>query len=149
MVKGASGRERPVSGLFGALSFDEGETWDVRKAIAPDDEREVESFDGRRMRIGPGRAEPRGYLSVCQTPDGVIHLISSRLHYAFNLKWLLTPPPAAPPPPGAEGGPAPPPARVVSPVGGRARAPARPTRSSPTSPTTSPGHTKPPNTEGL
>ena len=36
-------------------------------------------------------AEPRGYLSACQTPDGVIHLISSGLHYAFNLTWLKTP----------------------------------------------------------
>ena len=33
-------------------------------------------------------AEPRGYLSVCQTPDGVIQLISSAQHYAFNLAWL-------------------------------------------------------------
>jgi hypothetical protein len=23
-----------------------------------------------------------------QTPDGAIHLISSRLHYRFNLPWL-------------------------------------------------------------
>jgi len=97
VVKDAGDREQPVTGLFAALSLDEGETWDVRKAIAPDDEREVESFDGRRMRIGPGRGEPRGYLSVCQAPDGVIHLISSRLHYAFNLTWLTTPPPPPPP----------------------------------------------------
>ena len=33
-------------------------------------------------------AEPRGYLSVCQTADGVIQLISSRQHYAFNLPWV-------------------------------------------------------------
>jgi hypothetical protein len=32
-------------------------------------------------------------MSVCQSLDGVIHLISSRQHYAFNLKWLMTPPP--------------------------------------------------------
>ena len=28
------------------------------------------------------------------TENGVIHLISSWNHYAFNLKWLTTPPPA-------------------------------------------------------
>ena len=39
-------------------------------------------------------AEPKGYLSVCQAADGLIHLISSRQHYAFNLAWLKTPPPA-------------------------------------------------------
>ena len=34
-------------------------------------------------------AEPRGYLCATQTPDGIIHLLSSRLHYRFNLAWLL------------------------------------------------------------
>lgn len=33
-------------------------------------------------------AEPRGYLSIWQTADGVIHLITSKQHYAFNLAWL-------------------------------------------------------------
>ena len=36
-------------------------------------------------------AEPAGYLASTQTPDGVIHLISSRWHYRFNLAWLKTP----------------------------------------------------------
>jgi len=39
-------------------------------------------------------AEPRGYLSACQTSDGVIHVISSGLHYAFNEAWLKTPIPS-------------------------------------------------------
>jgi len=42
------------------------------------------------------KAEPKGYMSVCQSGDGVIQLISSSLHYAFNLKWLEAPPPAEP-----------------------------------------------------
>jgi hypothetical protein len=33
-------------------------------------------------------AESAGYLAATQTPDGVVHLISSRLHYRFNLAWL-------------------------------------------------------------
>ena len=33
-------------------------------------------------------AEPRGYLAGTQTPDGTIHILSSRLHYRFNLKWV-------------------------------------------------------------
>jgi len=33
---------------------------------------------------------------VTQTPDGVIQLISSAQHYAFNLAWLEAPMPAAP-----------------------------------------------------
>ncbi len=44
-----------------------------------------------RFTLSPNSAEPRGYLSVCQTPDGVIQLITSKQHYAFNLAWLKTP----------------------------------------------------------
>ena len=48
-----------------------------------------------RFLLSRDSAEPRGYLSVCQTPDGLIHLISSKQHYAFNLAWLKAPAPAA------------------------------------------------------
>ena len=53
-------------------------------------------MDGKIFTMGFDTAEPRGYLSVCQTPDGVIQLISSRQHYAFNLAWLEADPPAKP-----------------------------------------------------
>jgi hypothetical protein len=33
-------------------------------------------------------AEPKGYLAATQTPDNVIHLISSNLYYRFNIAWL-------------------------------------------------------------
>lgn len=29
-------------------------------------------------------AEPKGYLAATQTPDGAIHLVSSRNYYCFN-----------------------------------------------------------------
>ena len=51
-------------------------------------------MDGRPFKLGFGTAEPGGYNSICQARNGVIHLISSRQHYAFNLKWLQTPAPA-------------------------------------------------------
>ncbi len=79
----------PGHGLFGAVSFDEGETWPVRRLITdgrPD--HQVERMDGRLFTMGPTSAEPSGYMSVCQTADGVIQLITSREHYAFNLAWL-------------------------------------------------------------
>ena len=43
----------------------------------------------RRCVATPTRAEHAGYLAATQPPDRVIHLISSRLHYRFNLPWLL------------------------------------------------------------
>jgi hypothetical protein len=94
-VLDAAGKERAVHGLFAALSYDEGETWPVRRLVSDDGPgRLIETLDGRLVTLSPESAEPRGYLSVCQTADGVVQLISSRQHYAFNLKWLETPPPA-------------------------------------------------------
>ena len=92
----ASGAQRQVSGLFGALSFDEGKTWPVRRLIT--DGLAAREVDGggntRRFTMSPTTAEPRGYMSICQTADGLIQLISSKQHYVFNLAWLKSPMPA-------------------------------------------------------
>ena len=76
-------------GMFAALSYDEGETWPVRKLLTDGSGR---TYDGGAwtgsFTMDPGHAEPKGYLACTQTPDGVIHLLSSRLHYRFNLAWL-------------------------------------------------------------
>jgi len=45
-----------------------------------------------RFTMSAHSAEPRGYLSICQTPDGLIHLISRKQHYGFKA-WLKEPPP--------------------------------------------------------
>ena len=54
-------------------------------------------FDGgawtRKFTAAPDNAEHAGYLASTQSPDGTIHLISSRLHYRFNLEWLKQPAP--------------------------------------------------------
>jgi hypothetical protein len=44
-------------------------------------------------------AEYRGYMTTCQSADRLIHLLTSREHYTFNLKWLQTPQPALSHPP--------------------------------------------------
>jgi len=96
MIKDAAGEDRKVSGLYAALSFDDGETWPVRRLITDDGPgREVEGTDGKLFTMSATSAEPRGYLSVCQAPSGLIHLVSSRQHYAFNLAWLRQPMPGA------------------------------------------------------
>jgi hypothetical protein len=86
----AAGKPRKVTGLFGALSDDEGETWPIRRPIT--DGKGPRRVDGGGntgvFTMGPDSAEPRGYLAARQTPDGVIHLISSKQHYAFNVAWL-------------------------------------------------------------
>jgi len=83
--------------IFGAISFDDGRTWPLRRIIgdgAPD--RVAQTIDGGPIRMSPNASEPQGYLSACQAGDGVIHLISSINHYAFNLAWLKQGQPAAP-----------------------------------------------------
>jgi formylglycine-generating enzyme required for sulfatase activity len=94
-ITDASGKQRMVSGIYAALSFDEGETWPTRRLISDDGPgREVETTDRRKFTMSASSAEPWGYLSICQARNGVIHLISSKNHYAFNLAWAKTPAPA-------------------------------------------------------
>ena len=76
-------------GMYAAVSFDDGRTWPIRKLLTPG----KGQFDGgawtKQFTATPTRAEHAGYLAATQTPDGIIHLISSRLHYRFNLQWLV------------------------------------------------------------
>jgi len=93
---GKNGQEFVGHGMFAALSTDEGRTWPTRKLLTPGEG----EFDGgghtRSFTASPTRAEHAGYLAATQSPDGVIHLISSRLHYRFNLSWLNEPSTHAP-----------------------------------------------------
>lgn len=88
----ADGKTFKGYGLFAALSFDDGKTWPVKKLISDSEKRFLDGgawtgfFESDKT-----HAEPRGYLCATQTPDNMIHLLSSRLHYQFNLAWLMTP----------------------------------------------------------
>lgn len=98
-ITDAAGRRRTVFGMFAALSFDEGKTWPVRRLVT--DDRPAHKLDGgawtREFEMDPNHAEPRGYLAMTQSADGVIHLVSSALHYEFNLAWVKAPMPAVEP----------------------------------------------------
>ena len=76
-------------GLYISLSYDEGASWTPRLTLTDGKVRTLEggAWTGS-FTMDATHAEPKGYLSCTQTPDGVIHLLSSRLHYRFNLKWL-------------------------------------------------------------
>ncbi len=94
-LRDAAGGEFNVSGLFGAFSFDEGQTWPARRLITDDGPARPIDGGGNTgpFMLSRTTAEPAGYLAVCQAANGVIHLITSKNHYAFNLAWLKTPPP--------------------------------------------------------
>ncbi len=76
-------------GVFAAVSYDEGKTWPVRKLLTDGQERFLNggAWTGTFV-TDATHAEPRGYLAGTQSPDGTIHILSSRLHYRFNLAWL-------------------------------------------------------------
>jgi len=94
MITDASGEQRKVYGLFAAVSEDGGKSWPYKRLVTHDGPgRPVETMDGSLLTLSQRYSEPWGYLSVCQSQDGLIHLISSRQHYAFNLKWCKTPAP--------------------------------------------------------
>lgn len=96
----AAGEQQVGTGLFAALSEDDGETWEIKRLVT--DDGLPRSVDGggntKEFTMSALSAEPRGYMSICQAANGVIHLISSKQHYAFNLAWLKTPPPVPPAP---------------------------------------------------
>lgn len=88
--KDKNGQEYTGYGMYAALSFDDGKTWPVKKLLTDGKERFMDGgawtgfFD-----MDSTHAEPRGYLAGTQSPDGTIHLVSSRNHYRFNLPWLV------------------------------------------------------------
>ncbi len=82
--------EVPIRGMFCALSFDDGDTWGFHRPVSDaGPTRTAETMDGMPCSIGPDTGEPYGYLSACQARNGMVHLISSTNHYAFNLAWLV------------------------------------------------------------
>jgi len=70
-------------------------SWSIKRLISDDGPPRVVDGGGNtgRYTLSARTAEPRGYLSVCQTPNRVIHLITSKQYYTFNLAWLNAPPP--------------------------------------------------------
>ncbi len=96
LLRDSAGKERRVYGMFAALSFDEGRTWPIKRLLT--DGGPARELDGGgntgRFVMDQTHAEPRGYLAATQTPNGLIHLISSKQYYVFNLAWLKQPMPA-------------------------------------------------------
>lgn len=79
-------------GLYAAVSFDEGKTWPIKKLLTDGTTRVLNggAWTGT-FTMDSIHAEPKGYMAATQTPDNVIHIISSNLYYRFNLAWLKQP----------------------------------------------------------
>lgn len=85
--------DRELAKLIVAISYDDGKTWPVRRLLTDgNDDHGVTGISNGRIYMGSGTAEPTGYVSVIQARNGVIHVISSMNHYAFNLAWIKAAP---------------------------------------------------------
>lgn len=90
LFKDKNGKDYKGYGMFAAVSFDEGKTWPVKKLLADGKERYLNGGGWTGFfQTSKTTAEPLGYLAATQTPDNIIHLISSNIHYRFNLQWLI------------------------------------------------------------
>ena len=84
-----SGKPFKGYGMYAALSYDEGKTWPVKRLLTDGTYRFLNGGAWTQFfEMDENHAEPRGYLAGTQTPDNMIHLITSRFYYKFNLAWL-------------------------------------------------------------
>lgn len=92
IFRDAQGGAKKGYGLYAAVSFDEGKTWPLKKLLTDGRERYLNggAWTGA-FQMDATHAEPKGYLAITQTPDNLIHLVSSSMHYRFNLAWLKEP----------------------------------------------------------
>ena len=91
-----------MRGVYCALSWDEGASWESRRPITANPSlqaRNESGSDGAVFRMSYNETEPAGYMAAAVSDDGIITLITSRNSYSFNLAWLRLKPP-----PGSSGG---------------------------------------------
>ena len=95
LAKNAEGQKDTIKGLFTALSFDEGKTWpeEYRKVVSNvkgDDEKVITTAPWQRVNtLAKDQGQEIGYMSVCQSPDGMIYLTDGKIIYSYNLAWIL------------------------------------------------------------
>ncbi|XP_065187039.1 uncharacterized protein LOC135817730 isoform X2 [Sycon ciliatum] len=97
-IEDVSKHHRHITGLYACVSVDEAATWKNFRPISDDGKgRKVETLDGKLFELSYKEGEPLGYMSARQSPvDGMVHVISSRQYYRFNVDWLLSLPPVPP-----------------------------------------------------
>ncbi|WP_145929062.1 SUMF1/EgtB/PvdO family nonheme iron enzyme [Termitidicoccus mucosus] len=93
IVTDINGDTVTVTGMFAALSYDNGETWPHRRLVT--DDGPPKEYDGMgntgKFTMSKTTAEPKGYLAGVQARNGVIHLVSSGVYYSFNEAWIKAP----------------------------------------------------------
>jgi formylglycine-generating enzyme len=94
-ARDGEGRPNTVTGLYAALSFDEGATWPeaYRRVISNlevSEELEIEAAPWQRTHtLTKTAGQEDGYMTLTQSPDGMIYLTDGKIVYNFNLAWLM------------------------------------------------------------
>ncbi len=94
-ARDGEGRMNNVKGLFAALSFDEGKTWPEQYRRVISNLEVYEEMDiivapwQRKRKLTKTQGQEEGYMSVTQSPDGMIYLTDGKMVYNFNLAWLM------------------------------------------------------------
>jgi hypothetical protein len=94
-ARNGEGEIESVSGLFVAISYDEGMSWDVKHR------RVLSNLEGdhtlvlhtapwqRDNVIARDAGQEGGYIISTQTPDGMIYLTDGNIIYSFNQAWVV------------------------------------------------------------
>jgi len=94
-ARNGEGEIESISGLFVAISFDEGQTWNVhhRRVLSHlqgDDTMVLQTAPWQRDNvIARSTGQEGGYITSTQTPDGMIYLTDGNIVYSFNLAWIV------------------------------------------------------------
>ncbi len=91
--KDANGNDATIYGTYAALSWDEGQTWPLKRVMSNVKSAAKSYVMGpwnRTFTLDATHGQNKSYWAATQTPDGVVHLNDSRLDYAFNLAWLTS-----------------------------------------------------------
>jgi len=93
--RNGEGKTEYIKGLYAAVSFDDGKTWPENYRRVISNQKRSESLEvtvapwQRKNLLTCKKGQEDGYMSVTQTPDGMIYLTDGKIVYSFNLEWIV------------------------------------------------------------
>lgn len=90
--KDANSKDAIIYGTFAAISWDNGDTWPVKRVLSDvrkGEKKYIAAPWNSEITLDATHGQNKAYWAATHTPDGIVHLSDSRLYYAFNLAWLI------------------------------------------------------------
>jgi formylglycine-generating enzyme required for sulfatase activity len=95
LARNGEGEIEYIKGLYVAVSFTEGKSWPEKYRRVISNQKGSESLEltiapwQRKNMLTRNNGQEDGYMSVTQTPDGMIYLTDGKIVYSFNLEWII------------------------------------------------------------